>query len=114
MWHFRTLRFLVLLAFITSAHGASSLVRFDVRSARSGKWSDPETWLDKRAPHAGDNVQVRPGHVVTYDARADDAVRVLHVAGMLTFSRDKSTRLNVGLLKVAPGIECDEDGFNCH
>src|SRR6185436_17936992 len=34
--------------------------------------------------------------------------------GTLTFVRDKSTRLNVGLLKVQPGEEGSEDGFNCH
>src|SRR6185295_7791295 len=72
------------------------------------------TWLDKRAPRAGDNVQVRTGHVVTYDANSDEAVRVLHVAGTLTFARDKSTRLNVGLLNVQPGNGCSDDGFNCH
>jgi hypothetical protein len=93
---------------------AASAVQFEVRSARSGKWSDASTWLGKRAPRAGDNVQVRTGHVVTFDANSDEAVRVLHVAGTLTFARDKSTRLNVGLLKVQPGEECSEDGFNCH
>ncbi len=97
-----------------SATQAASLVRFEVRSERSGKWSDASTWMNKRVPGAGDNVQVRTGHVVTYDANSDDAVRVLHVAGTLTFAHDKSTRLNVGLLKVQPGEECSEDGFNCH
>jgi hypothetical protein len=107
---------LLMLAWL-SAHFASqaaSAVRFDVRSARNGKWSDANTWMDKRVPRAGDNVQVRSGHVVTYDANSDEAVRVLHVAGTLTFARDKSTRPNVGLLKVQPGDACSEDGFNCH
>src|SRR6185436_19228290 len=89
---------------------AASVVQFDVRSARSGPWSDPKTWEKGRAPRSGDNVQVRPGDVVTYDALSDDAVRVLHVAGTLTFAREKSTRLNVGLLKVLPGDTCSEDG----
>ena len=90
------------------------MVKFDVRSARSGQWSDPDTWLDKRAPRAGDNVQVRSAHTVTYDANSDAAVRVLHVAGTLKFAHDRSTRLDVGLLKVQLGEECNEDGFNCH
>src|ERR1051325_3430082 len=107
------LTLLLLLAAI-SARAAAPLVQFDARSARSGKWSDPNTWIGKRAPRAGDNVQVRAGHMVTYDVNSDEAVRVLHVAGTLTFARDKSTRLNVGLLKVQPGEECSEDGFNCH
>jgi hypothetical protein len=107
---------LLMLAWLSAnfATQAASVVRFDVRSARSGKWSDANTWMDKRVPRAGDNVQVRTGHVVTFDANSDDAVRVLHVAGTLTFARDKSTLLNVGLLKVQPGEECSEDGFNCH
>src|SRR5438093_8836457 len=107
---------LVLIWFFAgvAVRAASPNIRFDVRSARSGKWSDARTWLDKRAPRSGDNVQIRTGHVVTYDAASEDAVRVLHVAGTLTFARDKSTRLKVGLLKVLPGEECSEDGFNCH
>src|ERR1043166_3451824 len=96
------------------AQMASPTVQFDVRSAKSGKWSDAGTWAGKRVPRSGDNVQVRPGHVVTYDVNSEDAVRVLHVAGTLKFARDRSTRLNIGLLKVEPGVECKEDGFNCH
>src|SRR5262245_58320949 len=106
---------IALLLLITGISArAVSVVKFDVRSARNGKWSEANTWVNKRVPRAGDNVQVRTGHVVTYDANSDDAVRVLHVAGTLTFARDRSTRLNVGLLKVQPGEECSEDGFNCH
>jgi hypothetical protein len=67
---------LLLLLAVISVRAASPTVQFDVRSARSGKWSDASTWLDKRAPRAGDNVQVRTGHVVTYDANSDEAVRV--------------------------------------
>src|SRR5262245_19830505 len=106
------LALLFLLAALSAP--AASVVQFDVRSARSGKWSDGKTWAGGRAPRAGDNVQVRAGHVVTYDVNSDEAVRVLHVAGTLTFAREKSTTLNVGLLKVQPGEECTEDGFNCH
>src|SRR5437867_3432028 len=102
MWRFQTLQFLLLLAGMATTGADSPTVQFDVQSARSGKWSDPNTWLNKRAPKSGDNVQIRPGHVVTYDANSEDAVRVLHVAGTLTFARDKSTRLDVGLLKVSP------------
>ena len=105
---------LPLMAWMGTTHAAPAPVRFDVRSARSGKWSDAGTWQNDRAPRAGDNVQVRPGHVVTYDANSEEAVRVLHVAGTLTFSRDKSTRLDVGLVKILPGDVCTDDGFNCH
>src|SRR6185369_11246703 len=99
---------LFLVAPLTGAQVASPTVQFDVRSAKSGKWSDAATWVGKRLPHPGDNVQVRSGHVVTYDLNSEDAVRVLHVAGKLKFSHDHSTKLNVGLLKVEPGAECKE------
>jgi G8 domain len=96
------------------AHAAPPAVQFNARSARSGQWSNPKTWAQGRVPRGGDNVQIRAGHVVTYDLDSDRAVRVLHVAGTLTFARHRSTRLDVGLLKIQPGDECAEDGFNCH
>src|SRR5262249_42850756 len=34
--------------------------------------------------------------------------------GTLRFARDKSTRLDVGLLRIDPDREITEDGFNCH
>src|SRR5258705_5824409 len=114
MWRFQTFQFLLLLAATAAAEAASPVVQFEVRSMRSGKWSEARTWVNGRAPRSGDNVQVRNGHVVTYDANSDDAIRVLHVAGTLRFAQNKSTQLKVGLLKVAPGEECGEDGFNCH
>jgi hypothetical protein len=88
-------------------------IPIDRRSARSGNWSDPSTWVDGKVPAAGENVQVRSGHVVTYDAHADAAIRSIHVAGTLRFSREKSTLLSVGLLKITPGERCSEDGFVC-
>ncbi|MDB5300660.1 MAG: hypothetical protein JWO87_2323 [Phycisphaerales bacterium] len=92
---------------------AGANVTFDARSARSGNWSDPKTWADGRAPKAGDFVQIRAGDVVTYDAASDDAIRMIHVAGTLTFSRDKSTRLSVGLIKIQAGTDASEEGFDC-
>ncbi|HEX8915789.1 MAG TPA: G8 domain-containing protein [Humisphaera sp.] len=92
-------------------------VAFDTRTAKSGAWSDPATWENGKAPKAGDRVQVRPGHVVTYDITPDRctfALRMVHVGGTLTFSRQVSTKLDVGLLKVQPGDVCGEDGFVCH
>src|SRR5262249_50052020 len=63
-------------------------------------------------------VQVRAGHTVVYDVppardAAPTAVRLLHVAGTLTFARDRSTLLAVGLLKVQPGDDPSENGFDC-
>src|SRR5262245_39353765 len=79
---------------------AAAGVKFTVRSAQSGKWSDAATWTPKRVPGAGDLVQVRPGHRVTYDVASDKSIRMIHVTGTLTFSRERSTRLDVGLIKV--------------
>ena len=92
-----------LLLFLTlSGHAQSKVVSFNLRSARSGNWSDPNTWTEKRIPHAGDCVQIRAGDTVSYDVNSDQALRVLHIACALIFSRDRSTRLDVGLLKVQP------------
>lgn len=96
-----------------SAPAPAQGVRFDARSARDGNWSDPATWENGRPPKAGDIVQIRPGHVVVYDVRPDQALRMVHVAGTLRFSRDRDTRLVVGLLKIQPGEETSEDVAVC-
>jgi hypothetical protein len=105
---------LLLPAAVAGAPGADL-----VRTARSGPWSAPATWEGGKVPGPGARVQVRAGHTVTYDVqpdkdRAPTAVRSLHVAGTLTFARDRSTLLVVGLLKVQPGDDADENGFDCN
>ncbi len=99
---------------LTAAMFAAEPVVFNARTAHSGKWSDAQTWEGGRKPQAGDFVQVRTGHVVAYDVNSGAALRMLHVAGTLTFSRDVSTLLDVGLIKVEPGETTTEDGFDCH
>jgi hypothetical protein len=84
-----------------------------IRSARSGIWSAPDTWEGGKVPGAGARVQVRTGHTVLYDVSSDQVVRSIHVAGTLTFARDRDTRLNVGLIKIQAGDNAREDGFNC-
>ena len=84
-----------------------------VTTARSGPWSAAATWEGGKRPAAGARVQVRTGHAVTYDLEAGPAIRTLHVAGSLAFARDRDTRLDVGLLKIQPGDEASEDGFDC-
>ena len=111
---FGALLFLLSLAAVAKTAPAESSVWFHARTAHSGRWSDPKTWIDRHIPKPGDSVQIRPGHTVVYDVDSDHALRTLHVAGRLTFAREKSTRLNVGLLKIAPGETISEDGFNCH
>src|SRR6185436_2296567 len=81
----------------TATVSAAGPVAFDARTANSGNWSDARTWDGGRRPQAGDFVQVRAGHSVIYDVDSSDALRMLHVAGKLTFSREKSTLLDVGL-----------------
>jgi G8 domain len=99
---------------LTAAMSAAEPVMFNARTAQSGKWSDARTWEGARRPRAADFVQVRTGHVVTYDVNSSDALRMLHIAGTLMFSREVSTLFEVGLIKVEPGETTTEDGFNCH
>jgi len=84
------------------------------RSAKSGLWSDTKTWQDGKVPAAGAFVQIAPGHTVTYDLTTGPAIRMIHVAGILTFAQDKSTMLEVGLIAIQPGDDpASEDGFDC-
>jgi hypothetical protein len=95
-----------------------------IRSTQSGPWSAPTTWEGGRVPGDGTRVQIRKDHRVVYDLSlplVDRAVRRLinpvirsiHVAGTLSFARDRNTRLNVGLIKIQAGEDASEDGFNC-
>jgi hypothetical protein len=83
------------------------------RSARSGPWSAPATWEQGKVPTAGSKVQVRTGHTVTYDLDSNQVIRSIHVAGILTFAPEHDTRLDVGLIRIQPGEEATEDGFDC-
>jgi hypothetical protein len=89
--------------------GASQLIR----STRSGPWSAPATWEGGKVPGPGARVQIREGHSVTYDAESKAAIRSIHVAGTLAFARDRNTRLDVGLIKIQPGDDASENGFDC-
>src|SRR5262249_30362556 len=70
-------------------------------------------------PGGGTTVQIRAGHTVTYDvppriaATLSRAIRSIHVAGTLTFARDRNTWLDVGLIKIQPGEDANEEGFDC-
>jgi hypothetical protein len=79
-----------------------------IRSARSGRWSSPETWENKAVPAPGSTVEVLPGHTVIYDVQSDRPIRMVRVLGTLSFARDRDTRLDVGLLKI--GGDASEDG----
>lgn len=71
-----------------------------IRSAQSGPWSAPETWVGGKVPTSGARVHVLSGHTVTYDVASDDVIRAINIAGTLTFSPDRDTKLNVGLIKI--------------
>ncbi len=105
------MRALFLLLVPLAVHGEP--VEFDAVSAASGPWSDAETWGGK-PPGAGARVQIRAGDTVTYDVESTAPLRMVHVAGTLTFSRTKSTLMEVGLLRITPGTTCSEEGFDCH
>lgn len=92
-----------------TAHAAEPVTR----SAKSGPWSAPETWDTKAVPAAGARVLIRQGHHVTYDTKSPEVIRGICVSGVLNFNPDKDTELNVGLIKVQPGDEYSEDGFDC-
>ena len=84
-----------------------------IRSAHSGQWSAPATWEGGKVPGADARVQIREGHVVVYDVKSELPIRLVHVAGTLTFDREKDTRLDVGLIKIQSGEDASEDGFDC-
>lgn len=83
------------------------------RSAKDGPWSEPATWEGGALPQAGGRVQIRAGHRVVYDIATEAPFRLVHVAGTLSFAKDRDTRLDVGLLKVHGGDHATEDGFEC-
>lgn len=93
---------------LSSAHAADV-----VRSTRSGSWSDTAVWEGGKVPTSGQSVQVRKGHIVTYDVKTTSPIRSIHVAGTLTFAADRDTQLDVGLIKIQAGDEFTENGFDC-
>lgn len=93
---------------------AAPAVAETVRSAGDGPWSATVTWEGGRVPGAGDVVLVRPGHRVVYDVQSEAALRAVHVGGALSFSREADTLLCAGLVRIAAGEDCKEEGFDCH
>jgi hypothetical protein len=84
-----------------------------VRSAASGRWSEPTTWQGGAVPGNGARVQIVTGHVVTFDIKTVGAIRSIHVAGTLRFDPERDTRLDVGLIKIQAGDDASESGFDC-
>lgn len=84
-----------------------------IRSAGSGRWSEPETWQENRVPRAGDRVLILAGHRIDYDVCSDDVIRGICISGSLSFSTKCNTLLNVGLIRIEAGNTYSEDGFDC-
>lgn len=86
-----------------------------IQSAGNGPWSAAATWQGGKVPGSNVKVKIVAGHTVTYDIEAADEVviRSLHIGGTLTFAKDKTTRLNVGLIKIQDTDDTDEEGFDC-
>ena len=82
-------------------------------SAQSGLWSQGATWAGGKVPGAGSRVRIAEGHTITYDVGSDQVIRMIHVAGTLTFAHDRDTRLDVGLIRIQEGLDAGEDGFDC-
>jgi hypothetical protein len=104
--------FIVIIALLSqSAFGAEALV---IRSAHSGAWSSPDTWEGKQQPSAGARVLIRRGDAIVYDVVSNRPIRSIHIAGRLSFARDRDTRLDVGLIMIQNGEETSESGFDCN
>jgi hypothetical protein len=106
-------RLLTLFALLLSAAITVAADRPTIRSAKSGPWEAADTWVDGKTPTPGDTVLIRPGHRVVYASKSDQAFRSIHVSGVLAFDPDKDTLLAVGLLKIQPGENTAEEGFDC-
>ncbi|HXD85451.1 MAG TPA: G8 domain-containing protein [Urbifossiella sp.] len=98
------------LMFPTAAFAADAPI---IRSAKSGAWSAASTWEGNAVPGAGARVLIREGHRVAYDAKSDSVIRGINIAGTLAFDPNRDTVLNVGLIKIQPGDEYSEEGFDC-
>ena len=88
-------------------------VQFSVKSVADGDWTNQKIWQPQRLPKAGDRVLVSSRTSVRFDAKTTPVIRLIQVAGTLRFARDRSTELNVCLLKVQAGNKCTERGFAC-
>jgi hypothetical protein len=86
---------------------------FTIRSVKDGAWSNPGTWQPQRVPQKGDRVLVARGTRVVYDVDSPEVIRLVQVAGTLSFARDRNTTLNVGLFSAQNSEVCSETGFAC-
>ena len=84
-----------------------------IRSAKSGNWSSPASWDGGKVPMAGARVLIHTGHAIRYDVVSTELIRVVQIAGTLTFAHDRDTRLDAGLIRIQTGDRPSEEGFEC-
>ncbi len=101
-----------LCGFASKAFAEDSVAPFTT-TAKSGRWSEADTWEGGKIPAEGARVRVSAGHSVIYDVKSDAPIRFIHIAGTLSFTPDKDTRLVVGLIRIEPGETATEEGFEC-
>lgn len=102
-----------LIVLSVSLHAKEGNADRVIRTSQGGPWSAPATWEGGKVPAGGSTVLVREGHTVVYDVKSGDIIRSIHVSGTLTFAHDRDTRLDVGLIRIAPGNKIIEEGFDC-
>lgn len=100
----------IFLATGWTCHAADTAV---VRSVSSGDWSAASTWGSGHVPTNGDVVYIATGHQVRYDVDSSAVIRSIHLDGTLQFAFDKTTQLNVGLIRIGAGGSTAEEGFDC-
>ncbi len=84
-----------------------------IQTAKSGPWSEAATWQGGKVPAAGARVLIRSGHRVVFDGTSNGVIRGIAISGTLAFDPNKTTKLDVGLIKVQAGDEYSEEGFDC-
>ncbi|MDH3583473.1 MAG: G8 domain-containing protein [Phycisphaerae bacterium] len=89
-------------------HHPPAAVEWSIVSVADGRWSNPATWKPARLPAAGDRVLVSAGTSVVFDVGEGPVIHTVHVAGRLNFARDRSTRLDAGLVSI--GAAGDQRG----
>ena len=101
------------LAFVIIASFPNSVDAPPVHTVKSGLWSDPSIWEFKKIPRTGDKVVIRMGHKVLYDVSSTEVIRGMQIGGELRFDPAKNTLLEIGLIRIQPGNEYSEEGFEC-
>src|SRR6185295_11100344 len=73
-------------------------------AVKGGRWSDPATWADKKAPAAGAIVTIDKGMEVVLDV-SPPALRSLTINGKLSFANNKDFELTTEWIMVHGELE---------